>query len=104
MRRTSVSSPFSIICAPNGAKSDAPTFNYNMIDGTFMLAPVAAEWLLDDARARTQAAQFLARMDGRRDAAARALGADLVGNLRFVLQAAAEKFAQDPRARESDLR
>ena len=27
-------------------KSDAPTFDYKMIDGSFMLAPVAAEWLL----------------------------------------------------------
>ena len=36
-----------------GEKSDAPTFNYNMIDGSFMLAPVAAEWLLDDARGRS---------------------------------------------------
>jgi len=34
----------------SGARPDAPTFNYNMIDGTFMLAPVAAEWLLNDER------------------------------------------------------
>ncbi len=80
-----------------GDKSDAPTFNYNMIDGTFMLAPVAAEWLLDDPRGRTRAAELLARMDGRSGAAARALGADLTSNLRFVLQAA-RKFAQDPRS------
>lgn len=80
-----------------GEKSDAPTFNYNMIDGTFMLAPVAAEWLLDDARGRAQAAAFLERMDGRRDGS-KTLGADLVSNFKFVLHAA-EKFAQDPRAR-----
>ena len=36
----------------SGEKSDAPAFNYNMIDGNFMLAPVAAQWLLDDARGR----------------------------------------------------
>jgi hypothetical protein len=77
-------------------KSDAPIFDYKMIDGTFMLAPVAAEWLLDDARGRSEAAQFLARTDGRGEAP-RAFGADLVGNLKFVLQAAA-KFAADPRA------
>ena len=77
--------------------TDAPTFDYKMIDGSFMLAPVAAAWLLDDARGRTQAAQFLARMDGRQGEARRAFGADLVGNLRFVLKAAA-KFADDPRA------
>jgi len=79
-----------------GDKSDAPTFNYNMIDGTFMLAPVAAEWLLDDARGRMQAAAFLKRMDGRRENP-RALGADLVANFKFVLQATA-RFADDPRA------
>ena len=79
-----------------GEKSDAPTFNYNMIDGSFMLAPVAAQWLLDDARGRTLAAAFLKRMDTRHENP-KALGADLVGNFRFVLKAAAG-FAQDPRA------
>ena len=79
-----------------GGKSDAPTFNYNMIDGSFMLAPVAAQWLLDDARGGTLAAAFLERTDGRRENS-KTFGADLVGNLKFVLQAAA-KFADDPRA------
>src|SRR5580692_4681458 len=77
-------------------KSDAPVFDYKMIDGSFMLGPVAAAWLLDDERGRSQAVQFLRHMDGRAEAP-RALGADLVGNLRFVLRAAA-KFAADPRA------
>ncbi|MEO7209143.1 MAG: hypothetical protein ABI356_05125 [Steroidobacteraceae bacterium] len=80
----------------SGEKSDAPTFNYNMIDGNFMLAPVAAQWLLDDARGRTEAAAFLKRMDGRR-ASPKALGADLVSNFKFVLKAVA-RFADDPRA------
>jgi hypothetical protein len=79
----------------NGVKSDAPVFDYKMIDGTFMLAPVAAEWLLDDARARPQAAAFLARNDARQGEPPRMFGADLVSNLKFVLQAAA-KFADDP--------
>lgn len=79
------------------ATSDAPTYDYKMIDGSFMLAPVAAEWLLDDVRGRAQAATFLARPDGRYGEAPRAFGADLVSNLRFVLQATA-KFAADPRA------
>ena len=81
----------------SGSKSAAPTFNFNMIDGSFMLAPVAAEWLLDDARGRAQVAQFLARMDNRYGVAPQTFGADLVSNLKFVLQAAA-RFAQDPRA------
>ncbi len=80
-----------------GSKSDAPVFDYKMIDGSFMLAPVAAQWLLDDERGRSQAAQFLARMDGRQGEAKRTFGADLVSNLKFVLQAAA-KFADDPQA------
>jgi hypothetical protein len=79
-----------------GDKSDSPTFNYNMIDGSFMLAPVSAQWLLDDERGRTEAAAFLKRMDGRRENS-KTLGADLVGNLRFALNAAAT-FANDPRA------
>ncbi len=79
-----------------GEKSDAPTFNYNMIDASFMLAPVAAQWLLDDARGGRRAAAFLKRTDGRRENP-KSFGADLVGNLKFVLQAAA-KFADDPRA------
>jgi hypothetical protein len=79
-----------------GEKSDAPTFNYNMIDGSFMLAPVAAQWLLDDARGHTDAAAFLKGLDGRRESP-KALGADLVSNFRFVLHAAA-RFAGDPRA------
>jgi hypothetical protein len=79
-----------------GEKSDAPTFNYNMIDGSFMLAPVAAQWLLDDERGRSEAAAFLKQMDGRPDNP-KALGADLVSNFRFALNAAA-KFANDPRA------
>ncbi|MEA3140153.1 MAG: hypothetical protein QOK23_2322 [Gammaproteobacteria bacterium] len=78
-----------------GDKSDSPVFNYNMIDGTFMLAPVAAQWLLDDARGRSRAAVFLKRKDDRQEQP-HALGADLVSNLKFVLQAAT-RFADDPR-------
>jgi hypothetical protein len=80
-----------------GSKSDAPVFDYKMIDGSFMLAPVAAQWLLVDERGRSQAAQFLARTDGRQGEAPRTFGADLVSNLKFVLRGAA-KFADDPQA------
>jgi hypothetical protein len=79
----------------DGSKSDAPTFNYNMIDGNFMLAPVARSWLLDDERGRRRAALFLARREGRSGAPERTAGADLVTNLRFVIQSAAA-FAQNP--------
>jgi len=80
-----------------GIKSDAPTFDYKMIDSTFMLAPVAAAWLLEDQRGRAQAKEFLSRMDARYGEAPRTMGADLVSNFKYVLQAAA-KFADDPRA------
>jgi hypothetical protein len=80
-----------------GDKSDAPTFNYNMIDGSFMLAPVAAQWLLDDERGRSEAAAFLQRPDGRRENP-KTLGSDLVANFKFVLRAAA-RFSDDPRAK-----
>jgi hypothetical protein len=78
-------------------KSDAPVFDYKMIDGSFMLAPVAAEWLLSDVRNRSRSAAFLARNDGRMGETPLSFGTDLVGNLQFVLHAAA-KFAADPRA------
>src|ERR1700733_2195381 len=81
----------------SGVKSDAPTFNYNMIDGSFMLAPVAAEWLLNDERGRSRSQEFLAHMDSRYGEPPRTFGADLVSNLKFVLQSAA-KFADHPRA------
>ena len=81
-----------------GVLSDAPIFDYKMIDGSFMLAPVAAAWLLDDDRGRSRSAAFLAQLDGRRGEAPRVLGADLVSNLKFVLQAAAP-FAAEPRTR-----
>ncbi len=78
------------------AASDAPVFNYQMIDGTFMLAPVITAWLLDDARGRSGAASFLADSDHRNDGAPRAFGVDLVTNLRLVLKSAAA-FAAAPR-------
>jgi hypothetical protein len=78
-----------------GSRSDVPIFNYNMIDGTFMLAPVARAWLLEDARGLRRAAAFLARQDGRSGATGRTAGADLVANLRFVIQSAAS-FAENP--------
>ncbi len=78
--------------------SDQPIFDYKMIDGNFMLAPVLAAWLLDDPRGRGRAAEFLASPDRRTAGSAPALGADVVANLRLVLRSAAP-FAGDPRAR-----
>jgi hypothetical protein len=64
--------------------SDAPTYNYSMIDSVFLLAPVAQAWLLDDPRGRARAAAFLAeRQSGQ------AVGDALMRNLRFVAAQAA---------------
>jgi hypothetical protein len=74
----------------DGTSSDAPVYNYNMIDSDFMLAPVARAWMLDDPRGRGRAAAFLARrVDGQR------LGDLMMRNLRFVA-GRARAFAQAP--------
>jgi hypothetical protein len=77
--------------------TDRPAFNYTMIDGNYMLGPVAAAWLLDDPRGRQRAPRFLATLDQRSGEKPRTLGADLVTNLELVLQAA-KPFADEPGA------
>lgn len=74
----------------DGSKSDAPTYNYNMIDGDFMLAPVARAWLVDDPRGRARATAFLTQRHGKESA-----GDALMRNLRYVLRRAGP-FAQNP--------
>jgi hypothetical protein len=79
----------------DGSRSAAPVFDYKMIDGDFLLAPVACAWLLHDVRARPRAAAFLAAAVGAPgDRGTR--GAALVENLRFVVRSAAT-FATEPR-------
>ena len=75
---------------------DTPTLDYAMIDDDYMLAPVAAEYLLNPAN-RTAAHAFLAREvpSVAHPGTAQPAGALLVRNLRFVLDAAAP-FAGDP--------
>jgi len=72
-------------------RSDAPTYNYNMIDSPFLLAPVARAWLVDDKRGRARATAFLAEKNG-----SRRLGDALMTNIRFVA-ARARAFAAAPR-------
>jgi len=81
-----------------GSRSDEPIYNYNMIDGNFMLAPVARSWLLDDGRGRSRAAAFLGRDDGRSNVRKHTAGADLVSNLRLVVGSAVA-FGDHPRVR-----
>jgi hypothetical protein len=73
-----------------GKPSDRPVYDYQMIDGNYMLAPVAAAWLLDDARGRAGAQAFLAKgQPGQRQ------GDALVRNLLYVA-ASSEAFARQP--------
>jgi hypothetical protein len=80
----------------DGSVSDSPIYNYVMIDGDYMLAPVAASWLLSNHTLAQTASAFLAGRDSRQGDAARAYGQDLVANLRHVVETAAA-FARDPR-------
>lgn len=74
----------------DGSSSDAPVYDYKMIDGDFLLAPVARAWLIDDPRGVQRAAAFLAEREG-----ATTVGARLMINLRFVIDRASP-FARDP--------
>jgi hypothetical protein len=70
-----------------------PIYDYGMIDDDFLLAPLAARWLLDDARGRNRARAFLAEKGG----GGEARGAALARNLVWVV-GRASAFADDPRA------
>ena len=75
------------------AVSDAPIYDYNMIDDDFMLASVAAAYLFDQPRGRARAESFLA---GRMPNGER-VGAALVRNFAWVTRSA-RAFAQTPEA------
>jgi hypothetical protein len=78
----------------NGSRSAAPVYDYKMIDENYLLAPVAAAWLLEPG-AKTRSAAFLAeRAGGSRDPQS-TRGAALVRNLRLVVQSASA-FARAP--------
>ncbi|WP_049973852.1 hypothetical protein [Azospirillum sp. B4] len=78
----------------DGTTSDAPIYDYKMVDSDFLLAPVARAWLLDDPRGQAVAAEFLTAPDGRHGES-EAAGAALVRNLRRVV-AQATPFAAAP--------
>lgn len=76
----------------NGTVSDAPIYDYSMVDESYLLAPVVAAHLLDDPAGGERASAYLrAPLD---DSAS--LGHALVRNLRLVVSTTAA-FAHDPR-------
>lgn len=73
-------------------ESDRPLYDYMMRDDDFMLAPIAARYLVDHVEGRRRAAAFLAADTP----GGRPNGEALVANLRFVMDRA-RPFASDPR-------
>lgn len=70
-----------------------PIYDYGMIDDDFMLAPLAARWMLDDSRGRALGSQFLST----KFASGEPRGAALVRNLLWLVDRAGP-FAVSPRA------
>lgn len=80
-----------------GGTGDAATLDYAMIDDDFMLAPVAASYLLDRATPAAARAYLARPVPGEASpGSAETAGALLMRNLRFVLDAA-EAYVRDPR-------
>ena len=79
----------------DGSRSAAPVYDYKMIDEDYLLAPLAAAWLLRPGQ--TRSAAFLAAPVGGPLARHGTRGAALMKNLRYVVQRA-ESFAQAPAA------
>ena len=73
------------------AMSDAPIYDYKMIDDDFMLAPVVAAYLLDQPRSRARAEMFLAG----RTPSGEHVGAALARNFAWVARSA-RAFARTP--------
>jgi hypothetical protein len=70
-----------------------PIYDYGMVDDDFMLAPLAARWLLEDARGRARASEFLAI----KGAGGLPHGTALARNLVWLVERA-DSFADTPRA------
>lgn len=73
--------------------SDMPIFDYGMVDDDFMLAPVAAAYLLDQPMARTRAVEFL----GRKMRSGTTVGEALARNFLWVAEQG-KAFAAEPAA------
>jgi hypothetical protein len=80
----------------DGSLSDAPIFDYGMIDGNYLLAPVMAAYLLDDTEGKKRAPAYLRDDVGAYGNTRTSAGQALIRNLRLVATNAAH-FATDPR-------
>jgi hypothetical protein len=78
----------------DGSRSATPVYDYKMIDEDYLLAPVAAAWLLRPGQQARSAAFLAAPVGGPLDRPG-SRGAALVRNLRYVVQGA-QAFAQAP--------
>jgi hypothetical protein len=80
----------------DGSLGDAPIFDYGMIDGNYLLAPVIAAYLLDDPEGKKRASAYLRDDVGAYGNTRTSGGQALIRNLRLVATSAAH-FATDPR-------
>ena len=80
----------------DGSLSDTPIFDYAMIDGNYLLAPVIAAYLLDDPEGKKRASAYLRADVGAYGNTRTSAGQALIHNLRLVATSAAH-FATDPR-------
>jgi hypothetical protein len=76
-------------------RADTPVYDYGMVDDDFLLAPLAARWLLDDERGRARARTFLAGSSEGTGRPGATRGELLARNLLWLVQRAAA-FAEDP--------
>src|SRR3984957_11656723 len=73
----------------DGTLSDAPIFDYGMIDGNYLLAPVVAAYLLENPDGKKRAAGYLRSDVGIGGGTRTSAGQALVRNLRLVATSAA---------------
>lgn len=80
----------------DGVLSDAPIFDYSMIDGNYLLAPVLAAYVLENPQGKKRAADYLRSAITLSAGQKLTAGAALVRNLRLIARTAAP-FSAQPR-------
>ena len=80
----------------DGVLSDAPIFDYSMIDGNYLLAPVLAAYLLENPDGKKRAAGYLQSDVGISGGLEISAGRALIRNLRLIATSASN-FTADPR-------